>query len=265
MVAKPGRAPHFFSPWPQPGPSPAPPRPPFPQCPAPRYPHTAGAFTPLCPYLSLWYAPGCPQSPAAPLVSLFPFPGASPLVLPILPVLPTAAARYPVLPAPRCRCSSIGPPDAPLNILFMALDLPRCLSRCAPQDPTDAPPSPHWCSPKLRPAAPPGSPAGPLWCPPRPPWVPSPDRPPVATPGFPRAPLGTSSVPPWGSPVQLELFLLVLSLVLWDETPTPTWLHPSVRDLWRTCRIFSPVDFSELGWDRSRSDFWIFNPNLPWA
>lgn len=46
--------------------------------------------------------------------------------------------------------------------------------------------------------------------------------------------------------VQLELFLLVLSLVPREKTLAPTWLHSSVRELRRTCHVFSPIGFSEL-------------------
>lgn len=187
-------APPTFS---APGPSPAPPRPPFPQCPAPRYPHTAGAFTPLCP---LRCAPGCPQALGAPLVSLS---------LQVLPprCSPSSPCSPLLLPALRCFPPPFGasasrrdPPDAPLNILLMAPDLPRCLSRCAPQDPTNALPLPHWCCPELpqdprgSPPEPPSTPAGPLpRSPPR--WPP-----PALSPRAHGTPLGPTVPPTPGAP-----------------------------------------------------------------
>lgn len=115
LMAKPGRSPHFFSPWSQPSPRPAPPQLPFPQCPAPCYPHTAGAFTPLCSRLSLRYAPGCPQSPAAPLVSLS------------LQMLPPSLVRPP-------RCS----PSSPLLLPATLCSPP--LSAAAPRSDLQMPP-----------------------------------------------------------------------------------------------------------------------------
>lgn len=163
LVVKRGRASHFFSPRPQPCPTAAP------LSPVPGSPVPSQVEGTLPVPSSLRYAPGAPLVPLSlqvlSLSQVLPAP-----VLFILPVSPSAAPRYPVLSAPLCRCPSVRPPDAPLNILLRAPDLPRCLSGAPPRIPsmlprllTAAPPRSPCCYPRI--------PAGP-----RLPWVPSRDR-----------------------------------------------------------------------------------------
>lgn len=178
LVAKPGRAPNFFSPWPQPCPTAAP-LSPVPGSPVPshcRCLHTT--VPPPLPLVRPWVPPIPRCSPGVPVPLPWCFPPGAPHP-PRSPhcCCPLPGAPRPSVPVPLDRTSRCppehpihGPGSAPVPLAVR----PPGPYRCSPVTSLVLPQAPSCCSPRIphgSPLVPPSTPVGPL---PRPPprWSP---------------------------------------------------------------------------------------------